>query len=71
MALARLMAGPLATRLAIYLGYVHYRVRGATRVGLAFVLPSFLMVVAIGAVYYAYGAIAWMQAGFYGVGAAE
>ncbi|HEY8710557.1 MAG TPA: chromate efflux transporter, partial [Burkholderiaceae bacterium] len=70
MALAQLMPGPLAAQLAIYLGYVHYRVRGATLVGLAFVLPSFLMVVAIGAVYTTYGGIAWMQAVFYGVGAA-
>ena len=70
LALAQLMPGPLAAQLAIYLGYVHYRVRGATLVGLAFVLPSFLMVVAIGAVYSAYGGIAWMQAVFYGVGAA-
>ncbi len=70
MALAQLMPGPLAAQLAIYVGYVHYRVRGATLVGLAFVLPSFLMVVAIGAVYSAYGGIAWMQAVFYGVGAA-
>src|SRR5438445_10583170 len=70
MALAQLMPGPLAAQLAIYLGYVHYRVLGATLVGLAFVLPSFLMVVAIGAAYTAYGGIAWMQAVFYGVGAA-
>jgi chromate transporter len=70
MALAQLMPGPLAAQLAIYLGYVHYRLRGATLVGLAFVLPSFAMVVAIGAVYSAYGGIAWMQAVFYGVGAA-
>jgi len=70
MALAQLMPGPLAAQLAIYLGYVHYRVRGATLVGLAFVLPSFAMVVAIGAAYSAYGGIAWMQAVFYGVGAA-
>lgn len=70
MALAQLMPGPLAAQLAIYLGYVHHRVLGATLVGLAFVLPSFLMVVAIGAAYRAYGGIAWMQAVFYGVGAA-
>ncbi|MBW8843707.1 MAG: chromate transporter [Burkholderiales bacterium] len=70
MALAQLMPGPLAAQLAIYLGYVHFRVRGATLVGLAFVIPSFLMVVAIGAVYVAFGGIAWMQAVFYGVGAA-
>jgi len=70
MALAQLMPGPLAAQLAIYLGYVHHRVLGATLVGMAFVLPSFLMVVAIGAAYAAYGGIAWMQAVFYGVGAA-
>jgi chromate transporter len=70
MALAQLMPGPLAAQLAIYLGYVHYRLRGATLVGLAFVLPSFAMVVALGAAYAAYGGIAWMQAVFYGVGAA-
>jgi chromate transporter len=70
MALAQLMPGPLAAQLAIYLGYVHYRIRGATLVGIAFVLPSFLMVVAIGAVYTRYGGIGWMQAVFYGVGAA-
>src|SRR4029079_4095731 len=43
-ALAQLAPGPLAAQLAIYLGYVHYRIIGATLVGLAFVLPSFLMV---------------------------
>jgi chromate transporter len=69
LALAQLMPGPLAAQLAIYLGYVHYSVLGATVVGIAFVLPSFLMVVAIGAAYVAYGGIGWMQAVFYGVGA--
>src|SRR5712664_4702615 len=43
--LAQLMPGPLAAQLAIYLGYVHYGITGATVVGIAFVLPSFLMVV--------------------------
>jgi chromate transporter len=70
MAIAQLMPGPLAAQLAIYLGFVHYRVFGATLVGLAFVLPSFLMVVALGAAYTAYGGIGWMQSVFYGVGAA-
>ena len=31
---------PLAAQLAIYLGYVHYGVRGATAIGLIFVLPA-------------------------------
>jgi chromate transporter len=69
LALAQLMPGPLAAQLAIYLGYVHYSIVGATLVGIAFVLPSFLMVVGIGAAYVAYGGIGWMQAVFYGVGA--
>jgi len=68
--LAQLMPGPLAAQLAIYLGFVHHRFAGATLVGLAFVLPSFFMVIAIGEVYVAFGGIVWMQAVFYGVGAA-
>lgn len=70
MALAQLMPGPLAAQLAIYLGYVHHHILGATLAGLAFVLPSFGMVVVLGALYVAYGGIGWMQAVFYGVGAA-
>ncbi|MGQ0654089.1 MAG: chromate transporter [Betaproteobacteria bacterium] len=68
--LSQLMPGPLAAQLAIYLGYVHYGILGATLVGVAFVLPSFIMVVALGAAYVAYGGLTWMQAVFYGVGAA-
>ncbi len=68
--LAQLMPGPLAAQLGIYLGYVHYGNLGATLAGTAFVLPSFLMVVALGAAYTAYGGLSWMQAVFYGVGAA-
>lgn len=67
--LAQLMPGPLAAQLAIYLGYVHYRNLGATLVGIAFVVPSFIMVVLIGMAYVVYGGLAWMQAVFYGVGA--
>jgi chromate transporter len=67
--LAQIMPGPLAAQLAIYVGYVHYGVRGATVVGLAFVLPSFLMVVALGWAYQTYGGLPWMQAAFYGIGA--
>jgi chromate transporter len=69
LALAQLSPGPLAAQLAMYLGYVRARVLGATVVGLAFVLPSFLMVVALGWAYTLYGGLTWMQAVFYGVGA--
>jgi chromate transporter len=70
LALSQLAPGPLAAQLAICLGYVHSRVLGATLVGLAFVVPSYLMTVALGMVYVRYGGLAWMQAAFYGVGAA-
>lgn len=67
--LAQIAPGPLATQLAIYLGYIDYHILGATLVGIAFVLPSFLMVVALGWLYSHYGGLNWMQAVFYGVGA--
>ncbi|HEX8677910.1 MAG TPA: chromate efflux transporter, partial [Segetibacter sp.] len=70
LALAQLAPGPLAAQLGIYLGYVHYKTLGATLCGLAFVLPSFFMVVAIGMAYKMFGGLPWMQAIFYGVGAA-
>ena len=70
MALSQLAPGPLAAQLAIYLGFVHYRVVGATVAGVAFVLPSFLMVLLLGFVYVKFGGLPWMQAVFYGIGAA-
>ncbi len=66
--LAQLAPGPLAAQLAIYLGYVDYGILGATLAGLAFVLPSFLMVLCLGWLYSLYGGLNWMQAVFYGVG---
>ena len=70
LALAQLAPGPLAAQLAIYLGWVRGRVLGATLVGIAFVAPSFLMVLALSALYLKFGGLAWMQALFYGIGAA-
>lgn len=70
LALAQLAPGPLAAQLGIYMGYVHYRLLGATLAGIAFVIPSFMMVVALGWAYVRYGGLPWMQAVFYGVGAA-
>jgi chromate transporter len=70
LALAQLAPGPLAAQLGIYIGFVHYGLIGATLTGLAFVLPSFIMVVVLGMAYQLYGGLAWMQAVFYGVGAA-
>src|SRR5215210_2142197 len=69
-ALAQIMPGPLAAQLAMAIGYFAHGVLGATLVGLAFVLPSFLMVLVLSAFYVAFGGLWWMQAVFYGVSAA-
>jgi chromate transporter len=70
MALAQIMPGPLAAQLAIALGYFRHGMIGATAVGVAFTVPSFFMVVAISVAYVRFGGFWWMQALFYGIGAA-
>ena len=55
LALAQIMPGPLAAQVAIAIGYFEGGILGATCAGLAFVLPSFLMVVAISLAYLTYG----------------
>jgi chromate transporter len=69
LALAQIMPGPLAAQVAIAISYFEGGVLGATVGGLAFVIPSFLMVVAISMAYVAYGGLWWMQALFYTIGA--
>lgn len=70
LALAQLAPGPLAAQLAMYLGWVRARVLGATLVAVAFILPSFVMVLALSALYVRFGGLSWMQGLFYGIGAA-
>src|ERR1700736_6527778 len=70
LALAQLAPGPLAAQLAIYLGYIRAGLLGATAVGVAFVLPSFLMVLGLSAAYVRFGGLPWMEGMFYGIGAA-
>ena len=69
LALAQIMPGPLAAQVAIAIGYFEAGIAGASLAGIAFVLPSFLMVVGISLVYVAYGGLWWMQALFYAIGA--
>jgi chromate transporter len=70
LALAQMSPGPLAAQLAIYLGWVRSRVLGAALVSVAFVGPSFVMVLALSALYLRFGGMLWMQGAFYGIGAA-
>src|SRR5262249_3616639 len=70
LALAQLAPGPLAAQLAIYLGWIRAGTVGATLGAAAFILPSFIMVLTLSAVYVRYGGLSWMQGAFYGIGAA-
>ncbi len=70
LAFSQLSPGPLAAQLAMYLGWVRGGILGATLTGTVFILPSFLMVLALAALYVHYGRLAWIQGIFYGIGAA-
>jgi chromate transporter len=70
LAFSQLAPGPLAAQLAMYLGFVRAGLWGATVVGVAFILPSFVMVIAIGEAYVHFGGTHIIAALFYGIGAA-
>lgn len=70
LAFSQLSPGPLAAQLAMYLGWLRAGTLGATVVGIAFILPSFLMVLALAALYVHFGSLSWIQGMFYGIGAA-
>ncbi|HWS72455.1 MAG TPA: chromate transporter, partial [Thermoanaerobaculia bacterium] len=62
LALAQLSPGPLAAQLAMYLGALVRGAWGATFVGIAFILPSLLMVWAAAAAYVRLGSLPWIGA---------
>lgn len=68
-ALSQLAPGPLAAQLAIYLGWARGGIPWATYAGLAFILPSLMMVFALAALYVSFGGLLWIQGAFYGIGA--
>lgn len=70
LAFCQLSPGPLAAQLAIYLGWLEAGVLGGTLTGIAFILPSFLMVVLLAELYVRFGSLQWIQGAFYGIGAA-
>jgi chromate transporter len=70
LAFSQLSPGPLAAQLAMYLGLVRAALFGAAVVSAAFILPSFLMAVALAAAYVFVGRLTWIQEVFYGIGAA-
>ena len=70
LAFSQLSPGPLAAQLAMYLSWLQAGTIGATVVGIAFILPSFLMVLALAALYVHFGSLPWIQGMFYDIGAA-
>jgi len=69
LALSQLAPGPLAAQLAIFLGWVRYGVWGSSAIGVAFIIPSFLIVLGLSALYVRYSGLPWIQGAFYGIGA--
>jgi chromate transporter len=70
LAFSQLSPGPLAAQLAMYLGWVRAGRWGAAATGIVFILPSFIMVLALAALYVHFGNLSWIQGVFYGIGAA-
>ncbi|MBS0635310.1 MAG: chromate efflux transporter [Verrucomicrobia bacterium] len=69
LALAQMCPGPLATYLALYFGWLKARVFGATIIAVAFLLPSFLLVIALALFYISHSDVSWVVSAFYGIGA--
>jgi chromate transporter len=70
LAFSQLSPGPLAAQLAMYIGWLRAGFIGATLVGIAFILPSFLMALMLAALYVHFGSLPWIEGMFYGIGAA-
>jgi chromate transporter len=70
LAVAQTMPGPLAAQLAMWLGYVRRGFWGAVAAAVPFILPPFVIVSVVAALYVAFAGSNVIQALFYGVGPA-
>lgn len=68
LAFSQMMPGPLAAQLAMWIGFIRHGAVGASLVGLVFILPAFLIVLAVSVLYVAYQGFSLVQALFYGIG---
>jgi len=66
-AISQSLPGPLAIQVGIFASYLRGGFWGAWAGGWAFILPNFLIVAALGALYVHFGGLSWMTAIFYGV----
>ncbi len=61
------LPGPLAIQVGIWISYIRGGFWGAWAGGWAFILPNFVIVAAMGALYVHFGGLPWVTAIFYGV----
>src|SRR5580704_9672265 len=66
-AVCQSLPGPLAIQVGIFISYLRGGFWGAWAGGWSFILPNFLIVAALGALYVELGGLSWMAAIFYGV----
>jgi chromate transporter len=66
-AVSQSLPGPLAIQVGIFVSHMRGGFWGAWAGGWAFILPNFLIVAALGALYMHFGGLSWMTAVFYGV----
>ncbi|MDR5698139.1 MAG: chromate transporter, partial [Armatimonadota bacterium] len=65
-----MLPGPEATQLAIYVGWLLHGAAGGLAAGVLFVLPGFLVMLALSWIYAVHGSVAWVAAAFFGLRAA-
>jgi chromate transport protein ChrA len=68
LALVNMLPGPGATQLGIYIGYVRAGWWGGALAGLCFIVPAFVIMLALAALYAEYGALPATKDVFYGLG---
>ena len=70
LAVSQTLPGPLAAQLAMWLGYVRRGFWGACAAAVPFILPPFIIVSGVAALYVAFRGTTVIQALFYGIGPA-
>jgi chromate transporter len=70
LAVSQTLPGPLAAQLAMWLGYVRRGLPGAVAAAVPFILPPFVIVSVVAALYVAFAGSTIIQALFYGIGPA-
>jgi chromate transporter len=68
LALVNMLPGPGATQLGIFIGHAKAGLIGGIIAGICFILPAFLIMLALAAAYVAFGTLPSMRNAFYGIG---